>query len=235
MPVSSKKALVPEDVSLRLDGTQLATEEGCSSDMSNSSNNEAAILNPQGRTTADAAGKEKPKQLHINKNHTIVTWNVRTMNQGKLEVVTNEMDRINLDIHRISKLKWTGSGEFRYGDHTVFYSGHQQYRKNGAAFIVNKKISKSVLGYNMVNDRIITSRLQGYPFNTSIIQIYAPTTDADENEIEQFYNELQEVLDNISKKDLLLLIGDWNAKAGNIEEKGVTGRFGLGEKNVTGE
>ena len=89
MSVSSKKALVPEDVALRSDGTQLATEKGCSSGMSNSSNNEAAELNPQRRTTADAAGKEKPKQLHINKNHTIATWNVRTMNQGKLEVVTN--------------------------------------------------------------------------------------------------------------------------------------------------
>ena len=87
----------------------------------------------------------------------------------------------------------------------------------------------------MVNDRTIILRLQGHPFNTSIIQIYAPTTDADENEIEQFYNELQEVLDNISKKDILFLIGDWNAKVENIEEKGVTGRFGLGEQNVAGE
>ena len=104
MPVSNKKALVSEDVPLRSDDTQLAIEEGCSSGMSNSSNNETAILNPQGCTTVDA-GKEKPKQLHINKNHTIATWNVRTMNQGKLEVVTSEMDRVNLNILGISESK----------------------------------------------------------------------------------------------------------------------------------
>ena len=117
----------------------------------------------------------------------------------------------------------------------VYHSGHQQYKRNGVAIIVNKKISKSVLGYNIVNDRIITLKLQGHPFNTSIIQIYAPTTDAYDDVIEQVYTELQEVLDNIPKKDMLFLIGDWNAKVGNIEEKGVTGRFGLGEQNAAGE
>eukprot|EP00795_Rhopilema_esculentum_P016157 gene16157-biopygen5456 len=105
------------------DGTQLATEEGCSSGLSNSSNNEAVVLNPLGRMIADTAKDEKPKQFRNNKNHTIATWNVRTMNQGKLEVVTNEMDRINLDILGISEMKWTGCGDFRYGDHTVYYSG----------------------------------------------------------------------------------------------------------------
>ena len=122
---------------------------------------------------ADTVEDGKPKQFRNNKNHTIATWNVRTMNQGKLEVATNEMDRINLNILGISKIKWTGCGNFRYGDHTVYFSGHQQYKRNGVAIIVNKKISKSLLGYNIVNDRIITLRLQGRPFNTSIIQIYA--------------------------------------------------------------
>ncbi|XP_065066112.1 craniofacial development protein 2-like [Rhopilema esculentum] len=130
MPVSSKIARVPGDVPLRSDGTQLATEEGCSSGLSNSSNNEAVVLNPLGRMIADTAEDEKPQQFHNNKNHTIATWNVRTMNQGKLEVVTNEMDRINLDILGISEMKWTGCGDFRYDDHTVYYSGHQQYKRN---------------------------------------------------------------------------------------------------------
>ena len=121
MSVSSKIAMVPEDVPLRSDGTQLATEEGSSSGLSNSSNNEAVVLNSLGRMIADTAEDEKPKQFRNNKSHTIATWNVRTMNQGKLEIVTNEMNRINLDILGISELKWTGCGDFRYGDHTVYY------------------------------------------------------------------------------------------------------------------
>ena len=112
------------------------------------------------------------------------------MNQGKLEVVKQVMARVNVDILGISELKWTGMGEFNLDDHYIYYCGQESLRRNGVAIMVNKRVWNAVLGCNLKNDRVISIRFQGNPFNTTVIQVYAPTTNAEEAEVEQFYDDL---------------------------------------------
>ena len=97
------------------------------------------------------------------------------MNQGKLEVVKQEMARVNIDIIGIGKLKWTGMGEFNSDGHYIYYCGQESLRRNGVAIMVNKKVQNAVLGCNLKNDRMISVHFQGKPFNTTVIQVYAPT------------------------------------------------------------
>ena len=117
------------------------------------------------------------------------------MNQGKLEVVKQEMARVNIDILGISKLKWTGMGEFNSDDHYIYYCGQESLRRNGVAIMVNKRVQNIVFGCNPKNDRMISVHLQGKPFNIAIIQVYALTSNAEEAEVEQFYEDLQEFLE----------------------------------------
>ena len=120
----------------------------------------------------------------------IGTWNVRCMNQGKLEVVKQEMARMNIGILGISKLKWTGMGEFNSDDHYIYYCGQESLRRNGVAIIVNKRVWNAVLGCSLKNNRMISVRFQGKPFNITVIEVYAPTSNAEEAEHEWFYEDL---------------------------------------------
>ena len=117
-------------------------------------------------------------------------WNVRPMNQGKLEVVKQEMARVNVDILRISELKWTGMGEFNSDDHYIYYCGQEYLRRNGVVMIVNKRVQNAVLGCHLKNDRMIFVRFQGKPFNITVIQAYAPTSKVEEAEVEWFYEDI---------------------------------------------
>ena len=130
----------------------------------------------------------------------IGTWNVRSMNQGKLEVVKQEIARVNVDILGISKLKWTGMSEFNSDDHYIYYCWQQSLRRNGVALIVNKRVQNAVLGCNLKNDRMISVRFQGKPFSITVIQVYAPISYAEETEVEQFYEDLQDLLELTPKK-----------------------------------
>ena len=136
------------------------------------------------------------------------------MNQGKLEVVKQEMARVNVDILGISELKWTGKGEFNSDDNCIYYCGQECLRRNGVAIIVNKRLRIAVLGCNLKNDRMISVRFQGKPFNITVIQVYAPTSNAEEAEVEQFYEDLQDLLELTPQKDVLFIIGYWNSKVG---------------------
>ena len=122
------------------------------------------------------------------------------MNQGKLEVFKQEMARVNVDILGISKLKWTGMGEFNSDDHYIYYCGQESLRRNGVAIMVNKRVQNSVLGCNLKNDRMISVHFQGKPFNITVIQAYAPTSNAEEAELEQFYEDLEDLLEVHPKK-----------------------------------
>ena len=122
------------------------------------------------------------------------------MNQGKLEVVKQEMARVKVDILGISKLKWTGMGEFNSDDHYIYYCGQEPLRRNGVAMIVNQRVRNAVLGCNLKNDRMISVRFQGKPFNITVIRVYAPTSNAEEAEVEQFYEDLQDLLELTPKK-----------------------------------
>ena len=150
------------------------------------------------------------------------------MNQGKLEVVKQEMARVNVDILGLNELKWTGMGEFNSDDHYIYYCGQESLRRNGVAIIVNKRVQNAVLGCNLKNDRMISVRFQGKPFNITIIRVYAPTSNAEEAEVEWFYEDLQDFLELTPQEDVLFIIGDWNAKVGNQEIPRVTGKPGLG-------
>ena len=122
------------------------------------------------------------------------------MNQGKLEVVKQEMARVNVDILGISELKWTGMGEFNSDDHYIYYCGQESLRRNGVAIMVNKRVRNAVLGCNLKNDRMISVRFQGKPFNITVIQVYAPTSNAEEAEVERFYEDLKPFRTNTQKR-----------------------------------
>ena len=117
------------------------------------------------------------------------------MSQGKLEVVKQEMARVSIDILGISELRWTGMSEFNSDDHYIYYCGQESLRRNGVAIIVNKRVRNAVLGCNLKNDRMISVRFQGKPFNIMVIQVYAPTSNAEEAEVEWFYEDLQDLLE----------------------------------------
>ena len=102
-------------------------------------------------------------------------------------------------------------GEFNSGDHYIYYCGQESLRRNRVAIIVNKRVRNAVLGCNLINDRMISVRFQGKPFNVTVIQVYAPTHNAEEDEVERFYEDLQDLLELVPKKDVLFSIGDWNA------------------------
>ena len=163
------------------------------------------------------------------------TWNVRSMNQGKLEVVKQEMAKVNTDNLGISELKWTGMGEFNSDDHYIYYCGQESLRRNGVAIMVNKRVQNAVLGCNLKTDRMISVRFQGKPFKITVIKAYAPTSNAEEAEVEWFYEDLQDLLELTPKKNVHFIIGDWNAKVGSQETPGVTGKFGLGIQNEAGQ
>ena len=133
------------------------------------------------------------------------------------------------------EISWIGMGEFNSDDHYIYYCGQESLRRNGVAIMVNKRVQNAVLGCNLKNDRMISVRFQGKPFNTTVIQAYAPTSNAEEAEVEQFYEDLQNLLQITPKKDVLFIIGDRNAKVGSQETPGVTGKFGLGVWNEIGQ
>ena len=128
----------------------------------------------------------------------IGTWNVRLMNQGQLEVIKQEMARVNINILGISELKWAGIGEFNSDDHYIYYRGQESLRRNGVAIIVNKRVRNAVLdciGCNLRKDRMISVRFQGTPSNIRVIQVSVPTSNAKEAEAEWFFEDLQDLLE----------------------------------------
>ena len=118
--------------------------------------------------------------------------------------------------------------EFNSDGHCIDYCGQESLTRNGVAIIVNKRVQNAVLGCNLKNDRMISVRFQGKPFNIKVIQVYAPTSNTEEAEVEQFYEDLQDLLELTPKKDVLFIKGVWDAKVGSQETPDVTGKFGLG-------
>ena len=149
------------------------------------------------------------------------------MNQGKLEVVKQEIASVNIDILAISELKWMGMGEFNSDDHYIYFCGQESLRRNGVVLIVNKRVQKSVLGCNLKNDRMNSVCFQGKSLNITVIKVYAPTNNAEEAEVERFYEDLKDLLELTPKKDVLFIIGDWNAKVGTQETPGIKANLAL--------
>ena len=121
-----------------------------------------------------------------------------------------------------------GMGGFNSDEHFIYYCGQESLRRNGVAIMVNKRVQNAVLGCNLKNERMISVRFQGRPFNITIIQVYAPTSNTEEAKVERLYEDLQGLLELTPKQDVLFIIGDWNAKVGSQEILGVTSKLGLG-------
>ena len=145
------------------------------------------------------------------------------------------MTRVNIYISGISELKWTGMGEFNSYNHYIYYCGQESLRRNRVAFTVNERVQNAVLGCSLKNERMISVHFQSKPFNITVIQVYASISIAEETKVEQFYDDLQDLLELTPKKDVLFIIGDWNAKVGSQETPGVTGKFGFGMWNEAGQ
>ena len=126
-------------------------------------------------------------------------------------------------------------GEFNSDDHYIYYCGPKSLRRYGIGTIVNKRVQNAVLGCNLKNDIMISVRFQGKPFNIMVTQVYALTSNTEEAEVERFHEDLQDLLELTPPKDVLFIIGDWNAKVGSQEIPGVTGKFGLGVQNEAGQ
>ena len=122
-------------------------------------------------------------------------------------------------------------GEFNSDDHYIYYCGQESLKRKGVTLIVNKRVQNAVPGSNLKNDRMISVCFQGKPFNIRVIQVCALTTNAKEAEVQPFYEDLHDLLQLIPKKDVLFIIGDWNAKIGSQEIPGLVGKFGLGVQN----
>ena len=147
---------------------------------------------------------------------TIVTWNTRTLRAaGKLQELTHEMDRYRWNILGLCEMRWNYFGETTTEEeHKVFFSGKEGRHNHGVGFLVHKDIVNTGIGCRPVSSRLITIRLRAVPFNITVVRAYAPTSDYDENEIEEFYDQRKNVIDQTPKKDIFVVQGDWNAKAG---------------------
>jgi hypothetical protein len=157
------------------------------------------------------------------------------MCEGIFNIVQNEMNHMDIDILSISEMKCIGNGHFRSANNTTMYSGHKTHRKNDVVMIITNQVPKSLIGYKVVNDRIIYKRLKAHPVNMTCIQVCAPTTSVVTADIEDFYGSLHSALNETPKEDVLILMGDWNCKIGRGDEPGTVGRYGLGNRNEAGE
>ena len=160
----------------------------------NSRKNEGMEPKQKQYPIVDVTG-DRSKVRCCKQQYCIGTWNVRSMNQGKLEVVKQEMTRVNVDILGISELRWTGMDEFNSDDHYIYCCGQESLKRKGVAIMVNKRVRNAVLGCNLKNNRMISVRFQGKSFNITVIQVYAPTRNAEEAEVEWFYEDLQDLLE----------------------------------------
>ena len=166
----------------RLEGAQFATGEQW---RNNSRKNEETEPKQKQHPVVDVMG-DGSKVRCSKEQYCIGTWNVRSMYQGKLEVVKQEIARVNIDVLGISELKWAGMDEFNSDDHFIYYCGQKFLRRNGVAIIVNKRVQNAVHGCNLKNNRMISVHFQGKPFNITVIQVYSTTTDAEEVEVTWF-------------------------------------------------
>ena len=173
----------------KLVGTQYATGNHC---RNNSRKNEGMEPKQKQYPIVDGTG-DKSKVQCSKEQYCTGTWNVRSMNQGKLEVVKQEMARVNVDILGISELKWTGMGEFNSDDHYIYYCGQESLSRNGIAIIVNKRVRNAVFGCNLKNDRMISVCFQGKPFNITVTEVYALTSNTEKADVERFYEGIQEM------------------------------------------
>ena len=193
-----------------------------------------------GKTNFEKTTKKQQKTIKtLDRITTVGTWNVRTLQPcGKVEELEHELKRYRWNVIGLAEVRWKGNGEKTTDSgNVIWYSGLTDKRQQGVGFIVNKEIVNTVIKVDHISSRIISIRLAAVPMNITIIQVYAPTSDYDDDIIEEFYEQIEIVIATISNKDFLIIQGDWNAKVGgdcNESWTNTAGRFGLGETNHRG-
>ena len=222
----------PERGTRRRNGSLHATGEGWSGICCTQPSNDAQ--------QADVGERRAPVKLNCRKHKKIGTWNVRTLLEtGKLNQVVNEAERLEINVLGLAEHRWSGKGHFTpEAGGMLVYSGGVKSGRNGVAVFVRKEWSNSVLGYNPISDRLMTIRISGKPTNLTIIQTYAPTSQADDEEIEEFDESLGNAIENSPKRDFLLIFGDLNAKVGRQQdsnESKCVGKHGLSDRNERGQ
>ena len=176
------------------------------------------------------------RSIRLRKTLKIGTWNVRKMKErGNLNTVCNKMDRYDLQFLGIVETNWNVQGSFNTcTNHTVQLSGSEEGYSYGVAVILTRETSDALIGYSPISDRIIKVRIQDKPHNITFIQCYAPTSLVSDEEIDSFYNSLQETMESIPNRDIKVVMGDFNAKVGQGSTNVACGKLGLGEQNIRG-
>ena len=172
---------------------------------------------------------------HKSKSINIATLNVRTMwRKGKLDKIRKEMERLNISILGLSEVRWEGAGRRKLRKHNIIYSGGDKIERR-VGIILNEATSISIKGYWTISDRVLLVKLNGKPFDITIIQVYAPTSESIEEDIDFFYKDLGAAKNHCKSQDVVIIMGDFNAKVGNERVDEVVGDHGLGQKNERGE
>ena len=192
--------------------------------------NENSDLNSQERSGVDVL------TMHRKGSDLVLgTWNVRTLHAvGKLENASKEMESHKIGILGVGEMRWTGSGCIKKDSYMVLYSGGEQHTE-GVGMIISKKYTKAVMGFLPISRRVMVVKIEGKPFNLAIIQAYAPTADHSEEDIEEFYEDLEKACKHVASTDVMVVMGDMNAKIGKGSVDRYVGEFGLGERNDSGD
>lgn len=175
------------------------------------------------------------REPKINLNR-IATWNVKTLfKAGQLATVALEMERLEVDILGLSEVRWPDAGQHSQEKFIMYYSGcNNGEHKNGVGIMIKKEMRQYVTNFVPYNDRMMLIQLNAHPLNINLIQIYAPTSNSTDNEIEEFYSDLEMLVKNLKKHDVNIIMGDFNAKIGKGKVENIVGNFGLGLRNERG-
>ena len=232
---NTSKVIVADGESLRPESDLKDTGEEQDGVSKVPGSNDAAGPKPKGSPTADRI-REQRLNLSCKQRLKLGTWNVRSMQSGKMDVIQGEMKRLGIAIMGLSETRWKGQGHFNWNGYRIIMSGQKKGR-NGVAIMCDMTSANAIMGYDTVSDRLLSVRFKGKNVNITVVQVYAPTSTAGEEDQESFYNDLQSIIDRTPKGDVVVVIGDFNAKVGkHTGGKGDTiGGHGLGEQNEAGE
>ena len=227
----------PKNTDNDVNGTPLKIQRRTASGRNGGGNRAIQVVIPRNPGTQRVKAED-----HIFNNRETMfvgTWNVRTLYAvGQLDILLHQLREVQWSVMGIAETRWTGTGEMNKGEYKIIYAGREDGKhQEGVALIMEKRATRALLGYTTIGSRLIKARFRTATGKTTIIQVYAPTAASPEEEIDEFYENLQGMIQNVPNRELLIIMGDFNAKVGKDWEtwKGAMGKFGYGEENERGE